>query len=242
MLPRRGSELLQSFEAIGVVRALPHLQNLILERNAFRVVSASHVSAASSLAKTFMCADIWGYKPKAMGPVIPFRRRSSLPIALGVIAAAVFALAATMAFLTWQTSPGHYAADVEITRATPKPTGPIEVIDGDTVRMNGTVYRLAGFDTPERGDKAQCDDERRRAEAATARLRTLLTSGNARLERVACACRPGQEGTQHCNFGRLCGSLTIGGRDVGQILVGEGLAHPYVFGATSCPKRRAWCE
>jgi endonuclease YncB( thermonuclease family) len=176
-----------------------------------------------------------------MGLVIPFRRRSRLPIVFGAIAAAVFAFAATMAFLNWRSSPGHQAANVEIIRPIPKLADPIEVIDGDTVRMKGTVYRLTGFDTPERGDKARCDDERRRAEAATARLRALLTSGNARLERVACACRPGQEGTQHCNFGRLCGSLTVGGRDVGQILIGEGLAHPYLCGATSCPKRRAWC-
>jgi endonuclease YncB( thermonuclease family) len=48
------------------------------------------------------------------------------------------------------------------------------VIDGDTVRLNGAVYRLIGFYTPERGDKARCDDERRRAEAATTRLRASL--------------------------------------------------------------------
>src|SRR4051812_18529595 len=45
-----------------------------------------------------------------------------------------------------------------------------------------------------------------------------------------------------CNYGRLCGSLTVGARDAGQILIGEGLAHPYVCGATSCPRRRQWCE
>jgi hypothetical protein len=28
----------------------------------------------------------------------------------------------------------------------------------------------------------------------------------------------------------LCGSLSIGGRDVGAILIGEGLAHSYVCG------------
>ena len=67
--------------------------------------------------------------------------------------------------------------NVEVIRPTPKLFGPIEVIDGDTVRMNGTVYRLAGFDTPERGDLARCDDERRRAEAATARLRALIAEG-----------------------------------------------------------------
>jgi hypothetical protein len=35
-------------------------------------------------------------------------------------------------------------------------------------------HRLVGFDTPERGDKARCDDERRRAEAAILRLRALV--------------------------------------------------------------------
>jgi hypothetical protein len=61
------------------------------------------------------------------------------------------------------------------------------------------------------------------------------------LTRVACACRPGEEGTRLCNFGRLCGSLSIDGREAGQILISEGLAHSYVCGATSCPKRRPWC-
>src|SRR4029450_144348 len=54
------------------------------------------------------------------------------------------------------------------------------------------------------------------------------------------ACRPGQEGTRNCNYRRLCGSLLTGVRDVGAILLGEGLAHPYVCGATSCPQRRPW--
>jgi endonuclease YncB( thermonuclease family) len=116
------------------------------------------------------------------------------------------------------------------------------VIDGDTVRFNGAVYRLVGIDTPERGEKARCDDERRRAEATTTRLRALIGSADARLTRVACACRAGPEGTRNCNFGRLCGSLSIGGRDVGSILISEGLAHPYICGATNCPQRRPWCN
>src|SRR5260370_37299119 len=81
-----------------------------------------------------------------------------------------------------------------------------------------------------RSGKARCDDERRRADAATTRLRALINRGDGRLIRVACSCRPGQEGTRYCNYGRLCGSLSIGGRDVGQILTSEGLAHPYVCG------------
>ena len=59
------------------------------------------------------------------------------------------------------------------------PSDLIEVINGDTVRLNGAAYRLVGFDTPERGDKAGCDDERRRAEAATTRLHALLRAAMA---------------------------------------------------------------
>jgi endonuclease YncB( thermonuclease family) len=178
-----------------------------------------------------------------MSPVIPFRRRSSLPIALGAIAAAVVAFIATMAFLDWkEKSAVQQHGEVTILRPDSRSSGPIDVIDGDTVRRQGLTYRLIGFDTPERGDKARCDFERERAEAATARLRSLVASGEANLKRVACACRPGTEGTKNCNFGRLCGSLSIARRDVGQILISEGLAKSYVCGATSCPQRRPWCD
>jgi hypothetical protein len=50
-------------------------------------------------------------------------------------------------------------------------------------------------------------------------------NADAPLTRVVCACRAGQEGTRNCNYGRLCGALSIGGRDVGGILISEGLAH-----------------
>ena len=90
-----------------------------------------------------------------MSPVIPFRRRSRyprVPFALGVLAAIALGAAAIAAWMIWQRSSVSSSGQI------------IEVIDGDTVRLNGAVYRLVGFDTPERGDKARCDDERRRAE------------------------------------------------------------------------------
>jgi endonuclease YncB( thermonuclease family) len=161
---------------------------------------------------------------------------------LRAVAAAALAFIATIAFLAGQSSPPHQGSNIEIFRPSPKLSGPvIEVIDGDTVRMNGIHYRLVGFDTPERGDKARCDDERRHADAATARLIDLIAAGDAHLVRVACACRPGEEGTRRCNYGRLCGSLKIAGHDVGQVLIREGLAHPYICGDSSCPRRQSWC-
>lgn len=85
----------------------------------------------------------------------------------------------------------------------------IFAVDGDTVRHQGQVYRLVGFDVPDSGSRGRCEDQRQRAEKATSR------GGEAQLQRVACACKSGEEGTSRCNYGRLCASLTIDGRDVG---------------------------
>lgn len=174
-------------------------------------------------------------------------RQTGVALALGALIAAAAAFFAATAFLDWKAKPaiqlpGAQQTDLTLSRPEPRPSGPIEIIDGDTVRQQGITYRLVGFDTPERGDRARCGDERQRAEKATQRLRSLISTGTTVLTRVACACRQGEEGTRRCNHGRLCGVLTVGGRDAGQILISEGLAHSYVCGAASCPQRRPWCE
>jgi endonuclease YncB( thermonuclease family) len=128
------------------------------------------------------------------------------------------------------------------TRAPASPhAASILVIDGDTVRANGQVYRLVGFDTPESGSLAHCDRERKLADAATNRLGQLIASAQMALEPVACSCPPGTEGTLRCNHGRLCARLQADGRDVGTILISEGLARPYVCGQSGCPRRQSWC-
>jgi len=126
--------------------------------------------------------------------------------------------------------------------ATTTITAGIVVVDGDTIRVDGQVYRLVGFDAPESGDRAKCQSERELATRATARLQQLLTTSKPELKRVACACHPGTEGTSSCNYGRLCAVLTVDGRDVGELLIGDGLAHRYVCGSMSCPPRRPWCS
>ncbi|WP_314963697.1 thermonuclease family protein [Bradyrhizobium cosmicum] len=168
--------------------------------------------------------------------VIPFRRRrtfSGWPVA-GALATALFSFAAVSAFLVWSGAPHRTEPDQRSSQM-------IEVIDGDTVRLDGNTYRLVGFNTPEKGDLARCEDERKRADVATKRLKALIATGDARLSRLACACKPGQEGTKLCNFGRLCGMLSVGGRDVAQIMISEGLAERYVCSATRCPPRKSWC-
>lgn len=121
----------------------------------------------------------------------------------------------------------------------------VRIIDGDTVDIRGLPanVRLVGFNAPETW-RPSCAAERQVGERATARLSQLVRyAASIEFERVACSCRPGTEGTDQCNFGRLCGSLVVDGQDVGRTLIGEGLAVPYRCGRTSCPPRpQAWCR
>ncbi|TCA08600.1 thermonuclease family protein [Rhizobium leguminosarum bv. viciae] len=117
------------------------------------------------------------------------------------------------------------------------------ITDGDTVHVTGegAGTRLVGFNTPEKFSP-QCEYERQLGERASARLLELVAQGSARLTKVACACAPGTEGTGKCNHGRSCGVLKVDGRDVGQILIAEGLAVPFVCEGDRCPKTpRPWC-
>lgn len=121
----------------------------------------------------------------------------------------------------------------------------VRIIDGDTIAVPGLSadVRLVGFNTPETY-RAKCTAEKNLGNRATARLRQLVsTAASIQVRRVACACKPGTEGTKQCNFGRLCGTLLVDGRDVGSILIGERLAVPFRCGKTSCPRKPSkWCQ
>lgn len=120
----------------------------------------------------------------------------------------------------------------------------VRVIDGDTIRVyhKQPNVRLVGFNAPETR-RAACDAERELGDRATRRVRDLVREGLLDFEFVACSCPPGTEGTPACNYGRRCGTLKADGRDVGAILIAEGLAVPFQCGATRCPKTpRPWCE
>ncbi|RED36209.1 hypothetical protein BJ123_108145 [Rhodopseudomonas thermotolerans] len=116
----------------------------------------------------------------------------------------------------------------------------IRVIDGDTIRIDGTKpdHRLVGFNAPETR-RAKSEKERKLGGRAAARLREIIRGGKLDYAIVPCSCRPGTEGTMACNFGRRCGVLKADGVDVGRVLIRERLAVPFVCGPTSCPKMRA---
>ena len=104
--------------------------------------------------------------------------------------------------------------------------GAYEVIDGDTIRAPyGVKYRLLGFDAPETF-QAQCDAELALGRRATERLKELLASGEVRVI----------ESGKLDRYGRTLAHLTVNGRDVGGVLIGEGLARPYNGG-----RRQGWC-
>lgn len=102
----------------------------------------------------------------------------------------------------------------------------IYVIDGDTIDVDGQRYRLTGFDTPETY-RAECDSEKLRGDQATARMRALVRAATEiRLD------------AQHSRdkYGRGLGTLSVGGEDVGDILIREDLARRYSGG-----QRYSWC-
>ena len=128
--------------------------------------------------------------------------------------------------------------------AAPIDSDDIRVIDGDTIRVyhEQPNVRLVGFNAPETW-RAGCDAERELGAKATRRLRDLVKAGGLDFEYIPCSCPAGTEGTPVCNYGRKCGTLKASGRDVGEILIGEGLAVRFVCGPTHCPRTpKPWCE
>ncbi|HEY7646628.1 MAG TPA: thermonuclease family protein [Hyphomicrobiales bacterium] len=100
------------------------------------------------------------------------------------------------------------------------------VVDGDTVKAPyGVTYRLLGFDAPET-HFAKCDAERELGKLAKERLQELLATSEIRVI----------ESGKRDRYGRTLAQLTANGHDVGEILIGEGLARPY-----HGERRASWC-
>lgn len=109
----------------------------------------------------------------------------------------------------------------------PTPGGDCRVIDGDTIVAGNQRWRLYGFDAPEiGGGKAHghphCDKERDLGLRAKARLEQLIVDaarqGSLRVEILRARCD---------RHGRHLVRLSVGERNVGDILIAEGLAVAY---------------
>lgn len=103
------------------------------------------------------------------------------------------------------------------------------VIDGDTYQdMNtGERVRLENIDTPETGPRARCTAERNLGNRATQQARSFIT--NARQLDVR---RTGRID----RYDRVIAFIEVDGRDLGQMMIAEGLARPWRG------RREPWCD
>jgi hypothetical protein len=84
------------------------------------------------------------------------RRRRSFGVLRAIVCAGFGVLIGAALVFYWD----HQFAAKNAQSTTTIGTAKIEVIDGDTVRANGNVYRLVGYDAPETGLDAKCETER----------------------------------------------------------------------------------
>lgn len=106
----------------------------------------------------------------------------------------------------------------------------VYVIDGDTVDIDGTRIRILQIDTPETF-RSRCETEYRLGLAAKQRLIELLDKGDVSYT---------PDGLDR--FGRTLAHVYTGNVDVGEVLLKEGHALPYVPGPEAKAKRLArWC-
>jgi hypothetical protein len=99
------------------------------------------------------------------------------------------------------------------------------VVDGDTFYLNGAKVRIAGIDAPETHDY-RCRSELDLGERAARQLQALLNSGAVTMTSID---------RDRDVYGRLLRNVQVNGRDVGAVLISDGLARWYRGG------RRPWC-
>jgi endonuclease YncB( thermonuclease family) len=111
-------------------------------------------------------------------------------------------------------SPAHSAADGLTTLA-----GPANVVDGDTIDINGQRIRLEGIDAPEMAQTCGTKDGGTWAcgRAATKELQALVVNAD-----VACDSRG------HDKYGRLLAVCFVNGNDINSTLVKLGYAWAFV--------------
>ena len=157
--------------------------------------------------------------------IVQTRSNKRAIIRVVIITNIIFVLAVTAALLCIKAAADCY----------PVTPAEVTIIDGDTVDALGERWRLTldgdsaahpmGFDTPETF-RPHCEAERALGETATARLREMVAAGGL----VLCAAGRADR------YGRQLGTLSADGVNVGEVLLGEGLARHWP------EKEIDWCS
>jgi micrococcal nuclease len=95
------------------------------------------------------------------------------------------------------------------------------VLDGNTIVLDGMHIPIANIDAPE-VHQFHCDAERRLGLVAKRRMVELLNSGP-----VAVHVGDPRDGRKKDRHGRTLATIDVDGRDVGEIMIAEGLARPW---------------
>ena len=90
----------------------------------------------------------------------------------------------------------------------------VKVIDGDTFQINSERVRVVGIDAPEM--KGACAAEIRKARMAKDRAAELISTSKVTIE------RKGRD-----KYRRTLARISVNGRDLGDILMKEGLARKW---------------
>ena len=99
------------------------------------------------------------------------------------------------------------------------------MVDGDTFYIGGEKVRIAGIDAPET-HPARCDFESQLGKQATEKLHAILNSGAVTMTNIE---------RERDLYGRLLRNVAVHGQDVGEAMIGAGVARDYGGG------RRPWC-
>ena len=97
-------------------------------------------------------------------------------------------------------------------------TGVVRVVDGDTIEVDGTVYRINGIDAPEYGQTCGAVDATWQCGKEALALMADLVEGR----EVRC------EAIEPDAYGRVVGTCYAGDLDIGSEIVRQGLAWAFV--------------
>lgn len=109
------------------------------------------------------------------------------------------------------------------------------VIDGDTIALGRRTIRVYGIDAPEI-HQYRCPAEKALGLQSRDALKAMLASGKTRVVKVKKRTRAGALEPIRDKYGRELSRVFVDGKNVGDLLIAQGLAKAY-FGKT----KSSWC-